>query len=257
MKIIVIWLLLGSGVFGRENKCHFMSTPTIETNANADKIFTYVESDNSLLYKKAVPDGILLEYQGMISNETVTDQSYLLQRQINLLDKNDPESQTLRQLFDDVGAQRIGHIRPINCLESLLFKLHLSLQGVGSASEFSAGIFKQTIKGKPYLKIIFASNDKINAPDLTELLIKENKPIWTFFHNHFFVFDLPTGDIGGTLVPSGDDSPGTFLHPLADLAVFRKLGQKLGLKEAWITNGFDSSHFAIEDKSQDGNFWIY
>jgi hypothetical protein len=155
--------------------------------------------------------------------------------------------------------KRVGRIKDINCLEALLYSTHLSLQGVEKRTEFSAAIYKFSLFGEHFIKVILKSGPHPFGPDITEDLAEEELEIKPFavMHNHPFVFDNNTGDIAGTLIPSGLTPPATFEDPEHDLKHFRDLARSFGVKEAWITNGFHTSHFSLLDKTGLGNFWIH
>ncbi len=255
MFALVTCLLINFG-FSQGQLCHFESMPTIKIDANVHT-YKYVEKDRPELYLLAKPSGQLLKYQAKVSKKTKTDQDFLLDRQMKIFLKSGSADAKLAHFFEQVKTGAIGEITPINCLESLLYDLHLGLQKKSPFSEFSAVIYQKQIHGQPYLEIFFASTHEANAPNQAAMLTKKNKPIWAFLHNHFFYLSPKSEDVAGTLVPSGFGPPGNFSNPLADLGYFRTVAQKFGLKQAWITNGFHSSHFKIEDKNHDGNFWVY
>lgn len=257
MRIIAIILFLASNAIFA-NFCKLDSIPSISIDENGNKVFVYLEKEKPVFYQNILFKDSWLGYlRSVVESKISTDQSYLLRRQKAIFNRNMTDIEDLNKLFDDMADRNIGKIAPINCLEALLYEIHLNEQGVFGETEFCAALYKMQILGEPYIKIILSSGPRASGPDMTAELQKENRPVWAFIHNHFFALNNPTGDLAGTLLPSGLAPPGGFLNPVSDLKFYRKIAQRHGLQQAWITNGFDTSHFDILDKNGDGNYWIY
>lgn len=239
------------------SECRFESLPTISME-NDNKIFVFLEKDKPIFWQEVLPmTWSLNSLRNFVMSQTNVDQSYLLRKQQAIFNSRIPDMGDLDQLFSDLAEQKIGGIKSISCLEALLFDLHLTTRGIEKPTEFCAAIYKIDISGTTYIKVILSSGPEASGPDMTSLLAQENRPVFAFMHNHFFAFDNNTGDIAGTVIPSGLMPPYSFFEPASDLKYYRQIAQTHGLKQAWITNGFHTSHFDILDRTGQGYFWIY
>lgn len=242
-----------------EQICRFDSLPTQSIDENGNKNWVFLEKDKPVFWQEATPEpGPLYDLNTFVTAHTDVNQTYLLQKQRAIFNRHISRNmEELDQLYGDLAEQRMGNIKNISCLESLLYELQLSEHSFKTPTEFCAAIYKLEIANTPYIKIIFASGRQASGPDMTPQLLKENRPVFAFMHNHIFVFDNNTGDIAGTVIPSGLTPPNSFFDPASDLKYYRQIAQRHGLTEAWITNGFHTSHFKILDKTGQGLYWIY
>lgn len=243
------------------SQCHFDSAPTRHLDEQGHPVLTYLEEDKPIFWQSDIlpSNKALQDLRNDVKKQTSVDQDYLLIKQRAIFNRHIATGiDEFNHLLDSIVSKQTGRINVINCLEALLYGQHLSMQGTKKPTEFSAILYRLNIEGKPYLKIILKSNSVASGPDMMDEIEKSDLIPWAFLHNHIFVFEnYNTGDIAGTLIPSGLAPPGSFDSPMADLKYFRNLAKKFGLAEAWITNGFDTSHFAIWDFTGEGKYWIY
>lgn len=255
--IYMLTIFFMASSFTDANKCRFNNPPALSYDEYGNKVFTFIEKDKPVFHKSVLPKASALTLlRETVKEKTTVDQTELLTKQKAIFKKITPDLLELLNMYDGMINKTLGNIRPISCLEALLHDLHLTEQGVDPPSEFCAAIYKLSIDNKPHLKIIMITNPELSGPDLTSDLTRVNKGIWVFLHNHLFMFDNPSG-VAGTVIPSGLVPPASFINPDADLKYYRKIAQTFGLEEAWITNGFDTSHFKVIDKNGDKNYWVY
>lgn len=140
---------------------------------------------------------------------------------------------------------RAGRLERMNCLETLLFAEHEARFPVeDTQSEFLAVVLRRGPELRVYL--LSQRGEPGVGPGLGAVeprLRADAAAGWALdatLHNHPFMFDNPYGDISGVLVPSGDAQGG-------DLASFQRLAREYGMREAWITNGFDSVRLGAAD----------
>jgi hypothetical protein len=129
----------------------------------------------------------------------------------------------------------------MTCLEELLLEHHLArLPEVTAPAEFQAIVLERAGRVRIYL----LSATALTPPPLTHIGPRVSRDVtdgWrylTHVHNHPFYLDNPAGDPAGTLIPSGT------VHGIGDLSVYRDQHRRLGLEQAWITNGFHSLRLA-------------
>lgn len=185
----------------------------------------------------------LTAYRDWAKGRTDTDGRALLRRQLELYRRIGVKDGALK--LEEVLAGRSGRLERMNCLETLFFAEHEARFPVeATQTEFLAVVLQRGAEVKAYL--ISRKGDPGVGPGLrgVEPLLKADLAAgWTMtasLHNHPFMFDNAYGDIGGVLVPSGDGKGG-------DLSAFRRFTRDYGMREAWITNGFESLRLPVTD----------
>ncbi|MDX6768985.1 MAG: hypothetical protein SF051_05595 [Elusimicrobiota bacterium] len=224
--------------------CRWPSAPAVITDEPRLAIRVWEAPDSLVfdLYPQALPE--LSAFRAWARSETDltgatvdTDAYALLRRQLALY----------RRLRFDVADSiemivggRVGRIRPMSCLEQLLFADHQARFPVQGYTEFNAFVLKKDGRLRAY-SMSSGTNDGV-APSVDLIrarLDADRAQGWTVelnLHNHPFNFKNPTGDIGATLVPSGSLAGG-------DVSALTRQFTSLGLAAAAITNGFDTVHF--------------
>lgn len=232
MKIIVlIYFCFSSVAFGVD--CRWDHSPQVVIDNDVEQRKVWVLPKQEVLFSMLSPKSpTLLRYQQSIQLKTSVDPYFLLTRQMKFY----PGEQSLKH--QAVIDKKLGQIEPMNCLTALLFIEHSQKFPVEDlATEFIALILE---RGK-YLKIYFLSHNLGNGqaplPSLVYSELKQDlKEGWKYkisLHNHPFMFNISTGDIGGTVIPSGNKSYG-------DVHFFLQEVQHFDLQEVWITNGFNT-----------------
>lgn len=175
----------------------------------------------------------LSAYRDRIRRDWPVDPYELLERQRELFARYGFDDDL--PLYDRILTGQMGTIEPANCLVELLFEQHLDrfsrpTSATRSPSEFVASVL---VKAST-VRVLFFSNDRpsVALPHLLrqkqQEALRDGWGLLAHLHNHSVWPENSSGDIAGTLIPSGPDRQ---LY----------LGQRdsEGLQEAWITNGFD------------------
>ncbi|MCR4295972.1 MAG: hypothetical protein NUW21_10585 [Elusimicrobia bacterium] len=216
--------------------CAWPSPPRILPGAPGAFILAWTAPAAPLLADAPSRPPALTAYRDWARARTDVDPRSLLRRQLELYRRIGVVDGRMK--LELVLSGGIGRILPMNCAEALLFAEHEARFPVETtATEFLAFILEKNADLKVYL--ISRGGKAGTAPsgdEVKEDLARDAAEGWTMaatLHNHPFMFDNPTGDIGGVLVPSGDARYG-------DVGAFKRWRAGSGMRSAWITNGFDS-----------------
>lgn len=231
-----------------ESKCSFSSEPKILLERENIIVKVWTEKFKKVFESSNLVDDHNFDtYRFWVETKTDTDQILLLKRQRELYAQYFPDCVPR---FDKLIAGEIGEIKEINCLESLLVATHNNRYPLkNTPSEFGGYYLIKKQNDKVNIKIYFTSNNvlSVNPSEMVENSIKEDiKTGWKVIfhiHNHPFIFSNTSGDYGGTIIPSGDKTYG-------DVSVFIKDRKKFGIKNALITNGFDTIYIDSKEFDQ-------
>jgi hypothetical protein len=240
MKLFLTALILFSNnAFAQEEACKFEAPPQkvlFDTRKSQGKIWV-IHNSETLFKEISVQDEALDRYRNWVVAQTNTDPYFLLERQREIYARvfglqKFPD-------YDLIIENKIGKIRNMNCLESLLLAEHTRKFPLEKYSnEFTATILERD----GFLKIYFISDivDKHGGgpsmKPIQKAIYSDLSQGWKAkidLHNHPFFFKNPTGDIAGTTIPSGNAKSG-------DVLVFMESIRKMGLESATITNGFST-----------------
>ena len=210
--------------------------PKIKFTAN---LYEVIEVDDlSLLTNMHSANSELVnKYQEHYRNQTDINQIALRKRQHAIFKKHFKNDEPSVQMMQIILDNKLGKTRTSNCLEMLLHERHLLRVGIKDETEFGAHVLLHPNKG---LRILFQSSDDATVPVSTYLYpdlkaaLAEGFVLMTHIHIHPFIMSNPSGDIGGVNWPSG---PGL---DFGDLSVYVNLHSQYGLREARVTNGFDT-----------------
>lgn len=188
-------------------------------------------------------DGALERYRRSMVSRLDTDPRdpiALLRRQRRLFEAGRMYHEL--PVYDRIIAGTYGAIRPISCLEGLLYEYHLTQRaraGRRGVTEFLALLLRQP-GGEGGLRVLFAASDSDGGayaaammPSLRDALATG----WRFeatLHNHPFAPSRP--DIVGTTIPSAVDE-----------ATSRSWSETYGLRRMVITNGFSTWEVPTRD----------
>lgn len=183
----------------------------------------------------------LAGFRAWASARTDTDAFALLRRQYELyLRVNPGDAEKVRLVL----SRSAGRVAPMSCAEALLFADHQARFPVQDYTEFLAFTLRKDGRLRVYAISSGARTGSVGGTDRVRPFIEADRAAgWTVeqsLHNHPFNFDNPSGDIGATLVPSGEAGWG-------DLGAFRGQFADWGMAEAAITNGFDTVHLTPAD----------
>ncbi len=219
-------------------RCTFAGPPTVvkEDGAAILQVWTVTESD--VRTPTELPeDARLSEYRGVIEGAGAD-----LRRPI--ADRPEPTNESERELWrrEDQNVEvaysgRAGVIRPIRCLDGLLFTYqHARYSQLSHPTEFIASIVRKRVDGEPVLKVYFGAGDTMFPPkgfygfDQVEQDVAAGWEFLAVLHNH----TIQQNDGAPAL---GVPAPST-----SDVDLLRSLASEMGLQSAWVTNGF----FTIE-----------
>ncbi|MBQ46223.1 MAG: hypothetical protein CMP10_01780 [Zetaproteobacteria bacterium] len=170
-----------------------------------------------------------------------TDPFYLLNRQRNIFAKAYGEPSREVERFNLLIDRRVGEIRNINCLESLLFARHNErFPLLSSHQEFSAYIFVKDRVMRVLLSI--TRKPRIGAPlieswqEKVSVFIDDGWNFYGFLHNHPFFLKSKSSDIAGTVIPSDPD-----------IKTINGFMEAYGLDFGIITNGISTATYDSDD----------
>jgi hypothetical protein len=186
-----------------------------------------------------VPEGSLLgRYRAEVREAGVpVDPIALLERQRALYARVAPNHVPT---FDAIIAGELGAIGGVACWEAAMMEDHLRRHLEQHApNEFQAFLLTRGDGDEARARIYGVSGNMPWAPSGTPLWehleadLADGWELSAHLHNHFFFLsNLPSGDIAGTLIPSPPDRSSYVSH-----------AERFGLTEARITNAFDSIRF--------------
>lgn len=128
---------------------------------------------------------------------------------------------------------RVGRIRPIHCLEALLFAYqHNRYSQLTHPTEFLASILRKRVGDEMHLRVQFAGGGDMLPPkslygiDRIEQAIADGWVLWVVLHNHT-VKEHQGRPWLSAPVPS-----------TSDVDISRSVARDLGLRQVRVTNGF-------------------
>ena len=204
----------------------------------SEATYAVFELENSAaLWTTKTPNSPAVEdFHKDIKSFTNTDQTVIRRNQLKLFLKhyrrNDPSIQMMKIIL----AGDVGKTVKVRCLELLLLDLHLSRVGKNYYSEYGAYIF--TKQGK--IRIIYKSSDDASVPQSeqqrkdVQAAFEEGYELEAHVHLHPFNRNNPHGDVGGAAWPSGAG------ETYGDMTVYTNAHNDYKLKQALVTNGFDT-----------------
>ena len=228
----VLTYLLSSTVTAAEN-CSW--EPQFVSNNTNYAVFE-IENKN-VLWSTTIPKSAVVDdFYKEINSFTNTNQTIIRQNQLKIFLKhfniNDPGIQMMQLIL----AGQLGKTVKTRCLELLLLDLHLSRVGKNYYTEYGAYIFTK----KENIRIIYKSSDDASVPESLQQKLDVKAAhdagyeLYAHLHLHPFNMHNPSGDIGGAAWPSGAG------ESYGDMGVYTSAYENYNLKQAWVTNGFDT-----------------
>lgn len=200
--------------------------------------YSVIETENKkVFWEPSEPISKVLEnFYQTISQAANTDQNYLRQRQLQIFKKHFHPNDPAVQMMELIANNQLGHTIKIRCFEMLLLDLHLNRVGNNYYSEYGVHIL---IKNNQ-LRLLYNSSDDATVPT-SQLLeknlqdsINEGYNLYAHLHLHPFNISNLNADIGGVAWPSGAG------ENYGDMNVYVQAHINYGMKQAWVTNGFDT-----------------
>jgi hypothetical protein len=142
---------------------------------------------------------------------------------------------------------RVGTITPVSCLEAMLWKWQAARYPMlEHPTEFGAFV----LRGHGRVHVYLSSADRVGQK-IRDAITKRVQAdasagfrLVTHIHNHPFLFDRKVGDRMWTLEATKEDVAGALAPSMTDVQFYRNLRNSLGLQEAWVMNGLNTSRFA-------------
>lgn len=195
----------------------------------------------------------LNEYLSQVAIKIEVDPIKILENQLRFF----PHGTLGRERYTAVMSGEVGKITLLSCIENHLFEAHLEKSPFGSmpVSEFVALMFRKNESEEFLIEISFGTEEGVGAGieflrARAKVLTSENWRYITNLHNHPFMLTNPTGDFGGSLVPSGEAQYG-------DISVYLSDSKNLKMQSASITNGFNTVTFNEDEILGPISKWRY
>ena len=209
-------------------------------------------SDLPYLWKPAEPDNVIARFRDAVRKRLGTDVSArtLLERQRAIFAALPPEwsgeATNARLLLEG----RAGRITPISCLEAMLWKWQASRYPMlEHPTEFGAFVLRSKGRVRVYLSSadLVGQRSRDTITKLVETDVVAGFHVIAHIHNHPFLFNREVGDRMWTLEGTKGDVAGALAPSMTDVQLYRNLRRSHGLKEAWVTNGFETARFRADE----------
>jgi len=141
---------------------------------------------------------------------------------------------------------RAGTITDMSCLEMMLWNWQdARFPMLEHPTEFGAFVVRGHAQVRVYISSADLVGGKINREVTRQIQadILDGYQLVTHIHNHPFLFDRVVGDRMWTTDATINDIAGALAPSMSDVGLYRSFRENHGLKEAWITNGLQSSRF--------------
>ena len=180
----------------------------------------------------------------------------LAQRQRRVFAAGDDRMKLESASADLVLAGAIGKPQKASCLEALLFlEQARRYPMIAHPTEMNAFILRPPGASRG-VRVYWSGSDFVGAKMRDEVTsriaadLAAGYVLLAHLHNHPFLFDRVIGDRMWTTVQTKDDIAGAIVPSGADIQLYRDFHQSSALREAWVTNGFDSMHFDAAEFSR-------
>jgi hypothetical protein len=228
-------------------RCAWPAAPVVVRQDGASVLQYWDLEDKEVWFEPLLPDdAAYLGYRAVI-REAGADVA------VPVADEPEPGDAQQRELWrrERVNAElaysgRAGRIRPIQCLEALLFAYQNNRYSqIDHPTEFLASLVRKEVDGRRVLRVFFSASNIMFPPkgfygfDEVEKHLAEGWRHWVMLHNH--------------TVQSyqGRVALGALTLSASDVHLVRNLARDRGLEQARVTNGF----FTIEVPA--GDFGLF
>jgi hypothetical protein len=208
--------------------------------------------DGPRLWEPAEPDGAIAGFREAVRGRLGADPDArsLLQRQREIFlampETWRGEAENSALLLEG----RVGTIRPIGCLEAMLWKWQAARHPMlEHPTEFGAYVLRGNGRVRVYLSSADLVGQKVRGAVTQRVRedVQAGFRLAAHLHNHPFLFDRQVGDRMWTMEGTTDDVAGALAPSMTDVQFFRSLRDVHGLEEAWITNGLDTSRLRADE----------
>lgn len=166
-------------------------------------------------------------FKNKVQVQTKTEHEFLLNRQKPFFKNLAEDSERAEKVLN----KKIGRARKSSCLENFLLDNHL--RTFSAETEFSAYVLTKFNFAEALVVVYTQINNAPLAETITANLVETyRKQEWNVesrIHNRPFFFKNPSGNIGGSIMPSN-----------SEISIFREQGHSFRLRSGIVTNGFES-----------------
>lgn len=215
-------------------RCALPATPVVVRQDGGSVLQYWELEDKGPWFEPVLPDdAAYLRYRAVI-REAGADVAH------PVADEPEPGDAQQRELMrrEKLNAElaysgRAGRIRPIQCLEALLFAYQNNRYSqIDHPTEFLASIVRKDVDGRPVLRVFFSASDTMFPPksyygfDEVEKHLAEGWRDWVMMHNHTVQSNQGRVALGAPTLSA------------SDVHLVRNLARDRGLEQARVTNGF-------------------
>ena len=163
-----------------------------------------------------------------------------------------PSANRLREIANSrlVASGEVGTVTPMGCVELLAWREQARrFPMLEYPTEFAAFVLRR--QGR--VRIYFSGNNRVGGRIRREVTSLVRRDVAAGFvleahlHNHPFMFDRKVGDRMWTSVETQTDIGGEVAPSLTDVHFYRNALADTGLREIWVTNGFETVRIPSAD----------
>jgi hypothetical protein len=208
--------------------------------------------DQPGLWETAEPDTVISSFRQAVRLRVgaAIDAQALLKRQRDIFARLPAEWRGEATNGTLVLEGRVGEIGPINCLEAMLWKWQaMRYRMIDHPTEFGAFVLRRDGRVRVYMSSADLVGQRLRSA-VTELVkadVTAGFALIAHIHNHPFLFDRNVGDRMWTTEATQADVAGALAPSMTDVQLYRNLRSTMGLREARITNGLQTSRFAAAE----------
>lgn len=217
-----------------DSRCAWPSEPTVLARDGSASLLAWDFSSAPWLHRPIVPDDpAYLAFRAAIRDAGGD------RRWTAVTDRPESTGEAEREIwrreqsnYELSRSGRVGRLRPIHCLEALLFAYqHNRYSQLTHPTEFLAAILRKRVDGETRLRVQFAGGAEKFPPkslyglDRIEQAIADGWELWVALHNHTVKEHRGRPRLG-VPVPS-----------TSDVDISRGVVRDLGLRQIRVTNG--------------------
>ncbi|MFN8574520.1 MAG: hypothetical protein U0132_20880 [Gemmatimonadaceae bacterium] len=208
--------------------------------------------DTPALWAPAPADTLLGAFQSRVRQRLggAADARSLGERQRAIFAKMPAEFKGEATNAELLASGRAGTITPMGCLEAMLWTWQAARYPMfDHPTEFGAFV----TRGQGRVHVYLSSADLVGQKlrDAVTAAVQADLAagyrLIAHIHNHPFLFDRVVGDRMWTIEGTKDDVAGALAPSMTDVQFYRSVRASQGLEGAWVTNGFETSHFTAAE----------
>lgn len=218
-----------------DSRCAWSSEPTLLARDGSASLLSWELAATPWLDQPVIPDD-----PGYLAFRAAIRDDGSDRRWPAVADRSEPTGKVEREIWrreqsnnELARSGRVGRIRPIHCLEALLFAYQYNRYSqLTHPTEFLASILRKRVGDETRLRVQFAGGEDMFPPkslyglDRIEQAIADGWELWVALHNH-----TVNEYRGRARLPV--PVPST-----SDVDISRSVARDLGLRQVRVTNGF-------------------